>query len=361
MRKKKHSNYKDYMTELMDNELGRLEKDITSLYSNVTKGIIVDFNKFTDTFIDEDVKYRALLESGEITQDEYILWIKRKTVQTDLYKATIESMADTLVRADQMAMAMINGVLPSVVAQSYNFVQSLGFAAADKAGLSVGTFQVYNARTVQALMNGNNVLKPKVDIAEDLKWNKDKLNKAINTSIIKGESMDKAAERLQHVSNMDSNVAIRNARTAITSAENLGRTEASDFIRKQGVPIDDVWECIYDNRTRDTHLLLDGTTRDKAGYFGVDILNTPLRYPADPLGDPEEIYNCRCRVSIELQGIDHSNDEELYESFMKEQYPEDWKNLQENQHYQDMRREEIVTKDYQKVLKEIHQNGYMEV
>jgi hypothetical protein len=361
MIRKKKQQYKDYMSDLMDKELERLEGDIASLYSNVSKGLLIEFTEFTDTFAEEDAKYRVMVANGQMTQEEYQLWLQRKTVQNEMYKATIDSMADTLVRADQLAMAMINGTLPVVVAQSYNFVQSLGFAAADKAGLSVGTFQVYNARTVQAIMNGKDVLKPKVDIPEDLKWNKDKLNKAVNTSIIKGESMDDAAKRLQQVANMDNNAAIRNARTAITSAENLGRTEASDFIRKQGVPIDDVWHCIYDSRTRDSHLLLDGTTRDKFGYFGADFLNTPLRYPADPMGDPEEIYNCRCRVSIELEGIDHSKDEELYEEFMKTNYPNDWKNLQENQHYQDKKREEIATKDYQKALKEIKEKGYMEV
>ena len=61
------------------------------------------------------------------------------------------------------------------------------------------------------------------------------------------------------------------------------------------------------------------------------------------------------------EGIDHSKDEELYEEFMKTNYPNDWKNLQENQHYQDKKREEIATKEYQKALKEIKEKGYMEV
>jgi hypothetical protein len=74
---------------------------------------------------------------------------------------------------------------------------------------------------------------------------------------------------------------------------------------------------------------LDGTVRDENGYFGVGIINKPLRYPADPEGDPEEIYNCRCRLSLQLKGIDHSKDQELYESFMKDNFPQTWETMQE--------------------------------
>ena len=328
------------MSNKMDSELGRMEKEISSLYSNVQKEISADFQRFTDTFKDEYNANRIKVAEGKMTQEEFSLWTQRKTVQSDLYKSTIDSITKTLVKADQAAMAVVNGRLPSVVAQSYNFVQALGFSAAQKAGISAGTFQVYNARSVQALMKGDkNVLKPNVDVAEDTRWNHDKINKAITTSIVKGDSISDVAKRLQGVTNMDNNAAVRNARTAMTSAENLGRSEAADDLKDKGIPVEEVWSATYDKRTRDTHLMLDGTVRDENGVFGADFLAHPLRYPADPEGDPEEIYNCRCRLNIQLQGIDHSNDRELYEQFMKENYSEDWENLQNNDHYQEMERQ----------------------
>lgn len=339
MRRKKHQQ-SDFMSNKMDSELGRLEKDIASLYSNVQKEISADFQKFTDTFQKEYDANLVKVAEGKMTQEEFSLWTQRKTVQSDLYKSTIDSISKTLVKADQAAMAVVNGKLPSVVAQSYNFVQALGFSAAKKAGISAGTFQVHNTRSVQALMKRDkNVLKPKVDVAEDTRWNHDKINKAITTSIVKGESIPDVAKRLQGVTNMDRSSAVRNARTAMTSAENLGRSEAADDLKEKGIPVEEVWSATYDNRTRDTHLMLDGTVRDENGVFGADFLAHPLRYPADPEGDPEEIYNCRCRLNIQLKGIDHSNDEELYKQFMQENYSQDWENLQNNQHYQDMQAE----------------------
>lgn len=323
----------DYMSEQMDKELEQMEKRLSALYSNAAKEVNDKFEKYTETFKAEDEKMLAKLEAEEITDKEYSLWRQRNIVQTDLYKATIDSLTSVMVSADVAAMAIVNGELPYVIAQSYNFTQSLGWKAADDAGLSVGTFQVYNADSVQKIIRDNPDLLRNVDIPEDEKWNKTKINQAITNGIIKGDPIDKVAENLQKVTSMDENAAIRNARTAMTAAENLGRTEASEKLREKGIPVDDVWSATYDDRTRETHLMLDGTKRDENGYFGADFLTNPLRFPADPNGDPEEIYNCRCRLNVVLKGIDHSRDDDLYEEFMKTQHPEDWKNLQENKGY----------------------------
>lgn len=143
---------------------------------------------------------------------------------------------------------------------------------------------------------------------------------------------------------MDRNSAIRNARTSMTAAENLGRTESANYIRSQGVPIEEVWSATHDDRTRETHLMLDGTKKDENGYYGAWLLKTPLRFPGDPQGDPEEVYNCRCRDSIVLQGIDHSHDSDLYAQFMRTNYPDDYENLQEweRSHGRSQAREEAI-------------------
>ena len=307
----------DYMSRRMDEELERLEDKLTALYANASYDVNQEFAKFIKEFEAKDAELLLQVEAGEITQAEYIRWRNVQILQTDRYAVAVDHMTDILVRADIAAMAIVRGELPYVLAQSYNFTQSLGWAAADRAGLSVGTFQVYNARSVQKLIRENPKLLPTVNVSEDRKWNHDKINKQITTGIIKGEPMDKVASRLQEVANMDDNAAIRNARTAMTGAENMGRAEAADDLNDKGIPVDEEWSATYDNRTRETHLELDGTLRDEDGYFGVGILDTPLRYPADPDGDPSEIYNCRCRLNIRIRGIDHSKDAEIYRKFME--------------------------------------------
>lgn len=322
-------NNSDWMSEYQDKELERIEKDISSLYSNAAKEVDAEFGKFVESSKKQMDEKLAQLEAGEITKSEYQLWVQKQMLQTDRYKATVKHMTDILVKSDKAAMAVMNGKLPTVVAESYNFSQALGFEAARKAGLSVGTFQVYNAKSVQKIIKDNPKLLKEVDVPEDKKWNQTKINREITTGMLKGESIPKVSDRLRRVTDMDKNAATRNARTAMTAAENVGRSESAEELKEKGIPVEEVWSAAIDKRTRETHILLDGTVKDENGFFGADILLHPLRYPADPDGDPEEIYNCRCRLNIQLKGIDHSNDKELYERFMKENDPDSYKRIRE--------------------------------
>ena len=329
MRRKKLKYRSDYMSEKMDTALEQIEYKLSALYANAAYDVNKKFADFMSEHEQRDTIYRERVENGEMTKEEYIAWRNREIIRTDKYKATVDSMTSVMVSMDQAAMALVNGAMPSVVAQSYNFTQALGFEAANKAGMTQGTFQIYNARSVQKIIKENPDLLKQVDDEKDRTWNYTHINREITQGILQGEPIQNVANRLQRVTSMDSNAAIRNARTAMTAAENMGRAEAADELKEQGIPMDEVWSATYDDRTRETHLELDGTVRDENGYFGADILLHPLRFPADPLGDPEEIYNCRCRLNLQLKGIDHSNDRELYEQFMKEQYPESWEKVQE--------------------------------
>ena len=348
----------DYMSRAMDERLEQLEERLTALYANAALETQSDFYDFMEKYKKDYLAMLDKLDAEKITKAEFDLWCSKKILKTTQYKEMLATLTNILVNTDVAAMAIIRGKLPFVVAQSYNFAQSLGFAAADKAGLSVGTFQVYNDWSVQKIIKDNPRLLPKVDIPLDKQWNKDKINTAITHSIIHGDSIPKVAKRLREVTNMDKNSAIRNARTSMTGAENLGRNESIKFMKKNGVPVQLMWSATHDSRTRDTHLLLDRTFQNEKGYFGEGILSVLLRFPGDPLGQPQEIYNCRCRASIYLEGIDHSKDAELYDKFMTENYPDDYRQLKKWEEKTGRAEERRQTLEYQKVLKEIHKTGY---
>ena len=322
-------NKSDWMSDYQDKELERIEKDISSLYSNAAKEVTDELAKFTKSYEKQLDGMQAKLDAGEITKTEYQIWVQKQMLQTDRYKATVEHMTSILTESDKAAMAVVNGKLPTVVAESYNFSQALGFEAANKAGLSVGSFQVYNAKSVEKIIRDNPKLLKEVDVPEDKKWNQQHINREITTGLLKGDSIPQVADRLRRVTDMDKNAATRNARTAMTAAENVGRNESAEELKAKGIPVEEVWSAAIDKRTRETHILLDGTVKDEDGFFGADILLHPLRYPADPDGDPEEIYNCRCRLNIQIKGIDHSNDRELYERFMKQNDPDSYKRIRE--------------------------------
>lgn len=317
---KKNNNNSDWMSRKQDEQTEQLEERLTALYANAENEIRAKWDDFMSGFEKEDTARRKLVESGSMPEDEYTAWRKTQILKSNQYSKAVESMSNMLVETDTAAMATVNEELPQVVAESYDFVQGLGFQAAEEAGLTSGTFQIYNARTVQALIKDNPDLMPKpaVDIPEDQRWSKERINREITQGIVQGESIPKIANRLSRVTTMDRNAAVRNARTAMTGAENLGRYQSAQDLRENGIPIEEVWMATPDDRTRESHRLLDGTTRDESGYFGVGIIDTPLRFAGDPLGAPEEVYNCRCRTGIVLQGIDHSQDGDLYAEFMRQ-------------------------------------------
>lgn len=313
---------------IVDNDLESLEKKIAVSYGEAAKDITTDLDTFLAKYETKDEKKREQVASGEITEDEYIDWRKRQIFQSDAMKAKIEDLSQRMVNADKQAMAMVNNELPEVYATSYNFGGFRGETYANAAGFDYTQFTIINQDAVRTLMKEDPDLipwKPSVNGTEDKAWNRKHIQNAVQQGIIKGDSMDKISQRLLPVVNMDKNAAIRTARTAVNGVENKGRTDATQRVVDAGIPMVQQWSCTHDNRTRFTHILIDGETISVGGYF-----SNGLRYPADPSGDPAEVYNCRCSAISVLEGIDHSKDDELYEKMMSEEYYDDWVKVKED-------------------------------
>ena len=325
----------DYMSREMDEELERLEELITALYTNAINEITAKFTDYMERHKQFLEDMRQAYDEGYLTEAEYQAKIRNILFNSLMYQATIDSLTKTLVNTDEAAMAIIRGDLPYVIGQSYNYIQSLGWAAADEAGYSTATFQIYNADAVQKLIKDNPDVLPYVDIPVDQKWNKDRLNTVITQAIIQGQTIPQVAQSMQQVAQMDKNTAIRTARTTMTYAENLGRDTSYENLKAQGMPVHKEWSAVIDDRTRPTHKLLNGTRANKDGLFGEGILNVLLRCPADPNGEPQEIYNCRCRLGVVFDDeiVDHSKDDELYEQFLKENYPQDYEKLLDKDYF----------------------------
>lgn len=328
----------DWMSRRQDGELEELEKRISALYSQASREVTEEFAKFTEEFASQEARMLELLAVGKIDDDDFRIWRNNHILQSTRYKALIQSLTNMMVDTDETAMAIVSGEMPWVIAQSYNFMQALGWDAANQAGYSAGTFTIYNASAVQALIRDNPDLLPSVNKPIDEAWNMSKITREITQGILQGNTMPQIADRLRRVVGMDENSAMRNARTSFTYAENMGRDESIKNLQSRGIPMEKVWSAVMDERTRQTHRRLNGTTADKAtGLFGVGILAHPLRCPADKSGDAEEIYNCRCRLSGEFDSsiVDHSNDDELYEQFMRENYPDNYQALMDRNYFEE--------------------------
>ena len=179
MRHKKITYRSDFMSRKQDAQLEQLEEKLTALYANAANEIQSKLTDFMDAYKKQDEKYRSAVEAGEMNEDEYRAWRRTQMLNNKRYTAAVENMTDTLVNTDVAAMALTNGELPRVLAESFDFVSALGSAAALKAGLEAATFQIYNQETIQALVRDHPNLFPKpsektikelggtVDIPED--------------------------------------------------------------------------------------------------------------------------------------------------------------------------------------------------
>jgi SPP1 gp7 family putative phage head morphogenesis protein len=133
--------------------------------------------------------------------------------------------------------------------------------------------------------------QPKVNIAKAERWNKQHLQSAITQGLLQGESIPKIAKRMQRVTNMDRSAAIRNARTAMTGAQNGGRLDAMKRAQERGIAMKKGWLATLDGRTRDSHAAMDGEEVELDETF-----SNGLMFPGDANGEPSDIYNCRCRM-----------------------------------------------------------------
>lgn len=342
----------DFMSREMDERLSEMEASISNVYEQAVEETTARLNSYMEQYEEENRVMRARLLEGEITEAEYEEWARKNLLRTQQYSTTIDSLTEMLVNADSAAIALVNGELPYVVAESYNFTQFVGHIIADHEDIPNVSFQIYNAQSVQALVRDNPQVFPIIDTELDTEWNRTRLNREITQGIIQGSTIPQLATRLQRVGITDRNSAIRAARTSMTSAENMGRNESHRRITSQGIDMVKRWSATYDARTRDTHRLLDNTTANEKGLFGegiLDKLNEPLmEYPADPKGAAAEVYNCRCRLNIVPPNYSREANAQAYERWMQENYPADYRALNEDKYFDRLHKTDEWTAEAQR-------------
>lgn len=187
-------------------------------------------------------------------------------------------------------------------------------------------FSLVDASTVDRLRRDGDIKLPpkKVNVPKDERWNTKQMTSKLMQGILNGDSIPKISESLLDVVHNNDVSATRAARTLVTQAENHGRLDSYKTLDSQGVVQEKVWIATPDSRTRASHLDVDGET------VGInDTFSNGLEYPADPSGDPAEVYNCRCSMRTEIVGfrradgsisrVDYERDDTMHEGQMDEE------------------------------------------
>lgn len=280
-----------------DEMLKDLEKRIQKVYGQAARETQQKVNKFYSGYADRYNQKVADLNDGKITKAEFRAWCRTNILTGKRWQELQDTLAQDMANADKLAMSMVNGHLPEVYALNHNY----GTYEAEKGAMVSTSYSLYDRQTVERLIRDDPKLlpQPKINRAKDVRWNRHKFNEGITQGILQGESLRDIAKRVAlGTSSSDYKAAIRNARTATTGAENAGRIASYERAEKMGIKVKKVWMSTIDNRTRDSHALLDGAEAEYDKPFA-----NGLMFPGDPDGnDPAEIWNCRCTLIADVEG-----------------------------------------------------------
>ena len=311
--------------------LFQMTAEIDSIYGQAYRELLDQAETHLRWFRAEDEKRRQMVADGKLSEEDYQIWRRNQLMTGRNNYAMVQTMADTLTAHNVVAASVINGYLPEVYAINGDYAT---YEVEHHFGINT-MFTLYDEQTVQRLIREKPDLLPKakVDIPKDQRWNKEKLNAAVIQSVIQGDSVNKLAERLAAVTDMNRTSALRNAATMTTSAQNGGRMDGYRRAQKLGVKgLKHRWVATLDGHTRLSHRMVDGEVREIDKTF-----SNGLEYPGDPKGLPEEVYNCRC-VTIaafddsEFNGAEGRNNR-IYEedSAVRNMSYDQWKHAKGNE------------------------------
>lgn len=307
-----------------DKILRDMEKRLDEVYKQAYREARQTADDFMKSFREMDKKKRQQVKDGELDKAEYERWRRTQVFQGNRYHQMADTLAADMTHTNQIAASVINGYLPEVYAVNHNY----GTYEIEKGSRINTQYTMYDRQTVERLMRDNPDLLPRkaaVNVPKDQLWNKKHINSAITQGILQGEAIDKIAQRLAAtVTDMSHTSAIRNARTMTTSAQNGGRIDSYKRAESMGIKMLQVWMATLDDRTRHEHRQLDGQKRKIGEPFEVE--GEKIFFPGDPAADPALVYNCRCTLVGEVEGVDYNlSDVSQRDNKLGDMTYEEWK------------------------------------
>lgn len=291
--------YIDMMQYETERDIERIKKRLAAEYKQAEKELKQIWAKYTKRFAVQDKEKAKQVKNGVLSEDDYLKWRAKEVVNNNMLGQQVDRMADYIANVDQQSADIVNGKRYGVYANNYNYARY----EVEK-GFNIDTsFSLFDQKTVERLAKDNPKMLPtmKPDKIKGKKWSKRAINNAISQGVLQGKPLPEVAKNLEKVVGMEWNSAVRNARTAMTGAQNAGRVASYMDAEKLGINLQKQWMATLDERTRSSHASLDGESVPVDKKF-----SNGLMFPADPEGKPAEVYNCRCTLVADL--IDYPKD-----------------------------------------------------
>ena len=259
-------------------ELTEMEQYLQKLFTQAGNDLKKKFLKYTQDFQRLDLERQQAVEDGRMTEDEYKEWRKNKLLYGMHWQRLIDRDTKELLKYNWTALQYINGQVPQIFASGYNDVVE----QVPDSPVAGYDFELVNADTVNNLVHEEGITLPRkeLDPEKDVAWNGKLINAQLLQGILQGESIPDMAKRMQTVANSDLAGATRTARTMHTAAQNYGRQTGYNKAAKQGVIFEKTWLAANNERTRDTHVALNGQTVPYDEMFKSPS-GAELAFPAD--------------------------------------------------------------------------------
>ena len=296
--------------QLTDKKLAALERRIAKLYRETGKELQEIIDAYFEQFKKRDEEMKALIgtvQNGkEWTEADYKQWRINQIGRGERYQAMRDKVAQRATEANAVAVSYTNDATPGIYSLNRNYS---AYTIEQVAG-NVG-FDLWDEQTVKRLMVEQPDLMPyyppkrALKRGIDLAYGKKQITASVTSSILQGKSIKHMADDLQkRITTMSRDSAIRTARTAVTGAQNAGRMDSYAAAEKMGIKLKKRWLATLDNLTRHAHAVLDGQTVDIDKPFKVD--GEEIMFPGDTSAPGYLVYNCRCTMVVEVDGVDTS-------------------------------------------------------
>lgn len=245
-------NYADIQT---DKELMSLENRLREVYQHAYTELGAMLDHYLESFEKEDSRMRDLVNAKAISRHDYILWRQNHIGIGQRWTALRADIAHRITNVNEIASKYINDVTPNIYAMNANYEaftieQRIPTIMLDGGIEAPTSFTLVRESTVRNLAIGYNQTEFRVtsiDPQRDYEWNTKKIQNALMSGILQGRGMTSIAEAFYSVMGNNYKAAVRNARTAITSAQNAGKqhtmTEATNMgieCKNSGLPR---WTC----------------------------------------------------------------------------------------------------------------------
>jgi SPP1 gp7 family putative phage head morphogenesis protein len=297
--------------KLTDKELAKLERRIAKLYREAGKELQATIDAYFEQFKKRDEEMKALIgtvQNGkEWTEADYKQWRLNQIGRGERYQVMRDKVAHRVTDANAVAVSYTNDATPGI----YSLNRNYSAYTIEQVTGNVG-FDLWDEQTVKRLIVEQPDLMPyyppkrALKRGIDLAYGKKQITASVTSSILQGKSIKHMADDLQkRITTMSRDSAIRTARTAVTGAQNAGRMDSYAAAEKMGIKLKKQWLATLDGKTRHAHAMLDGQTVDIDKPFKVD--GDEIMFPGDTSAPGYLVYNCRCTMVVEVDGVDTSD------------------------------------------------------